>query len=69
MHLKLIYFCVFLGFGRSNELERFEERDEQMRSKYIDPIENFPDKIDQLLDALNRVGFFYYSYVIFNFYV
>jgi hypothetical protein len=45
---------VFLGFGRSNELERFEERDEQ---------------IDQLLDALNRVGFFYYSYVIFNFYV
>jgi len=60
---------VFLGFGRSNELERFEERDEQMRSKYIDPIEHFPDKIDQLLDALNRVGFVYYLYIIFNFYI
>jgi len=40
-----------------------------MRSKYIDPIEHFPDKIDQLLDALNRVRFVYYLYVIFNFYV
>jgi len=29
-----------------------------MRSKYCDPIENFPDKIDQLLDALNRVRLF-----------
>jgi hypothetical protein len=31
------------------------EYDEQMRSKYFHTIENFPDKIDQLLDALNRV--------------
>ncbi len=67
MHLKLIYFCVFLGFGRSNELERFEERDEQMRSKYIDPIEYFPDKIDQLLEALNRVRFRFFSYDDVNF--
>ena len=28
-----------------------------MRPQYFDPIEHFPDKIDQLLDALNRVGF------------
>ena len=33
-----------------------EERDEEMRSKYYDPIEHFPDRIDQLLDALNRVS-------------
>jgi hypothetical protein len=29
----------------------------QMRSRYIDPIENFPNQIDQLLEALNRVCF------------
>jgi hypothetical protein len=32
-----------------------EECDEKVRSRYYDPIENFPDKIDQLLEALNRV--------------
>jgi hypothetical protein len=26
-----------------------------MRSEYHDPIEIFPEKIDQLLEALNRV--------------
>jgi hypothetical protein len=26
-----------------------------MRSEYFDPIERFPDRIDQLLNALNRV--------------
>jgi hypothetical protein len=29
-------------------------RDEKMRSIYFDPIKQFFDKIDQLLDALNR---------------
>lgn len=38
-----------------NQLELTEERDEQMRLRYYDPIKNFPDKIDQLLEALNRV--------------
>jgi hypothetical protein len=42
----------FIGLGGSNEFER----EVQIRSKYMDPIEHFPDKIDQLLDALNRVG-------------
>ncbi len=37
-----------------NELKRFEERDEQMGSKYYDPTEHFPNKTDQFLDALNR---------------
>ncbi|CAF4098382.1 unnamed protein product [Adineta steineri] len=32
-----------------------EERDCRMRSQYIDPIENFPDRIDQLLEAVNRI--------------
>ena len=33
-----------------------------MRGQYLDPIENFPDKIDQLFDALNRVvGLFKYK--------
>jgi hypothetical protein len=41
--------------GRQSELEVLQERDEQMRGKYYNPIEHFPDKIDQLLDALNRV--------------
>ncbi len=32
-----------------------KERDEEMRVKYYDPIECFPDKIDQLMNALGRV--------------
>jgi hypothetical protein len=28
-----------------------------MRAQYIDPIENFPNQIDRLLDTLNRVLF------------
>jgi hypothetical protein len=35
--------------------ELYEERDALMRSEYFDPIERFPERIDQLLDALNRV--------------
>jgi hypothetical protein len=38
-----------------SEEEIHEERDALMRSEYFDPIERFPDRIDQLLDALNRV--------------
>jgi hypothetical protein len=44
-------FSFVIGLGGSNEFER----DAQMRPKYLDPIEHFPDKMDQLLDALNRV--------------
>ncbi len=36
-------------------MELTEERDKQMREKYCDPIEAFPNKMDELLDALNRV--------------
>ncbi|CAF1228104.1 unnamed protein product [Rotaria sp. Silwood1] len=48
-------FQRWIGLGRLNELQRLEERDGQMGSKYLDPIEHFPNKIDKLLDALNRV--------------
>ncbi len=60
-------FRRWLGVGKSTELDRLIERDEQMRSKYIDPIEYFPDKIDQLLEALNRVRFRFFSYDDVNF--
>ena len=45
-----------LGLGRSTDLCRQEDYDEEMRSKYVDPVENFPNKMDQLLDALDRVS-------------
>jgi hypothetical protein len=41
--------------GKRSESQMMEERDEEMRNQYHDPIENFPDKIDQLMNALDRV--------------
>ena len=58
--LSFIFYKFRRWIGIENELERFQERDELMRAQYRDPIEHFPDKIDQLLDALNRVGFIYF---------
>ena len=46
---------MFLGLKKATEEEMQEVRDARMRSEYHDPIERFPEKIDQLLDALNRV--------------
>ncbi|CAF1313923.1 unnamed protein product [Adineta ricciae] len=46
---------TWIGIGNLNDFYQMEERDEQMRSKYYDPISKFPDKMDELLDALNRV--------------
>ena len=46
---------MFLGWKRATEEEMQEVRDARMRSEYYDPIERFPERIDQLLDALNRV--------------
>ena len=59
MCLRLMSVVVslgLLGLGRSTASHRQEEYDEEMRSKYVDPVENFPGKMDQLLDALNRVS-------------
>ena len=49
---------MIVGLRKPSEMERHEIWDAQMRSQYIDPIENFPHKIDQLLAALNRVSRF-----------
>jgi Polycystin cation channel len=43
----------YLGIRKCNESD---QRNKQMRSEYRDPIEDFPAKIDQLLEALNRVA-------------
>jgi hypothetical protein len=40
---------------KQTEEEIQEERDSRMRSQYFDPIVNFPDRIDQLLEGLERV--------------
>jgi hypothetical protein len=56
------YYKIFLGWRKRTEEEIHEERDAVMRSEYFDPIEHFPDRIDQLLDAINRV---YLSFIRF----
>ena len=50
-----IISLIILGFEKATEEVLQEERDAIMRSQYHDPIERFPEKIDELLDALNRV--------------
>jgi len=51
----ILIYAIFLGLKKASEEEIQEERDAVMRSEYFDPIERFPERIDQLLDALNRV--------------
>jgi hypothetical protein len=57
--LSLLLLKYYLG--TKSDVKMLEERDEVMRNKYYDPIERFPDKIDQLLDALDRVCSFILS--------
>lgn len=44
-----------LGLKKPTAQEIMEQRDTQMHSQYFHPIENFPDRIDQLLESLNQV--------------
>jgi hypothetical protein len=45
-----------LGLKKAtNEEEIFEERDSRMCSQYFDPIEHFPDRIDQFLFRFTSV--------------
>ena len=46
----------WIGLKKASWEELQEERDTRMRSQYFHPIENFPDRIDQLLEALTRVS-------------
>jgi hypothetical protein len=55
--LIIIMKIIIVGLKKQTEEEIHEERDALMRLKYHNPIEQFPHKIDQLLDALNRVCF------------
>ncbi|CAF3833588.1 unnamed protein product [Adineta steineri] len=48
-------FQYWIGFGRRSAIKRFEENEERMRSTYYEPVEHFPDKVNQLLDALDKV--------------
>ncbi|CAF0990669.1 unnamed protein product [Adineta steineri] len=52
-----IFLVVFvcLSLKKLNQTEIQEERDCRMRSQYFDPIQNFPDRIDQLLEAFDRI--------------
>ncbi|CAF1532436.1 unnamed protein product, partial [Adineta steineri] len=40
---------------RPNVEEIYELQDSRMHSQYVDPIENFPDIIDQFLEAIDRI--------------
>jgi hypothetical protein len=46
---------LYLGIWEPSKLELQKERDVLMRFEYHDSIERFPEKIEQLLEALNRV--------------
>ena len=54
---------LYLELKKQNEEEIHEERDTLMRLEYFHTIENFPDKVDQLLDGINRV-----YVILFRFY-
>ncbi|CAF0859705.1 unnamed protein product [Rotaria sordida] len=51
----LAKFLRWTGLKKATESEIQGERDLQMRSQYFDPIENFPDRMDQLCEAINRL--------------
>ena len=51
-----------LGFR--TEADAIEEFDKQMREDYRQPVEHFSDKVDELLDALNRVRLFLSLYIV-----
>ncbi|CAF3807836.1 unnamed protein product [Rotaria sp. Silwood1] len=48
-------FLRWTGLKKASESDIQGERDSQIRSQYFDPIENFPDRMDQLCEAINRL--------------
>ncbi|CAF1041705.1 unnamed protein product [Adineta steineri] len=48
-------FVRWTGLKRLNQEEIQEERDCRMRSQYVHPIETFSDRIDQLLEAVDKI--------------
>ncbi|CAF1671065.1 unnamed protein product, partial [Adineta ricciae] len=50
-------FLCWTGLKKVSELERQAQLDSRMHLQYFDPIENFPNRIAQLLEVINRVCF------------
>jgi hypothetical protein len=48
-------FRHWIALKKATKEEIHEERGAMMREQHLDPIKNFPEKIDQFLNALNRV--------------
>ncbi|CAF1124640.1 unnamed protein product [Adineta steineri] len=48
-------FLRWTGLKKLNQSEIQEERDCRMRSQYVDSIDNFSNRIDQLLEAFDRI--------------
>ena len=46
---------MILGLRKATQEEIREGYDARMRQEYFHPIERFPERIDQLLDVINRV--------------
>jgi hypothetical protein len=61
-------FLRWTKLKKLNHLEIAEERDSIMRSKYLNAIDAFPLKINQLFDTLNKVCFVFFFNFIFGFF-
>ncbi|CAF0788844.1 unnamed protein product [Adineta steineri] len=48
-------FQHWIGWKKATEEDDYEARDVVMRSEYFHPIERFPERIDELLDVINRI--------------
>ncbi len=53
--IKKLKYLKNLDLKKPNLLEIQEEQDRRIRSQYLHPINALPQKIDQLLEAINRV--------------
>jgi len=60
---KVLFLLSKFYLDKRSVSEIIKEGDAEMYRKYYDPIEHFPDKIDELLDIFNRgMCFAYYYY-------
>ncbi len=66
-HWTGLYFLWIIGLKKLNKLELHPIQDAQIRSQYMNPIEALPNKIDQLLDALNQVCLFHFIEKVYIF--
>jgi hypothetical protein len=64
-HLYLKNFFVGQVLKKPNELEIQQERDQRMRSEYLNSIDAFPRKIDQLLNTIDRVCSYHTNYIYY----